>query len=127
MSGTVSTAGLGGFYSRGEVRVFCVEKSGYELMGLVQLCKVVDKGMTGDRGIVHRWIFLRDIYKLIRSFFYFINLKVNSKFRNEVADSFWTACERIQFFVLRFGSFSVVNTREKKDRREGERKKESWL
>lgn len=47
-------------------KIFCAEK-----IRVCPLCKVVDKGMTEDGVIVHRWIFLGILNRFTLSRFYF--------------------------------------------------------
>lgn len=60
-------------------KIFCEEK-----IRVCPLCKVVDKGMTEDGVIVHRWIFLGALNRFTLSRFYYTNfILANSKFENE--------------------------------------------
>lgn len=60
-------------------KIFCEEK-----IRVCPLCKVVDKGMTEDGVIVHRWIFLGTLNRFTLSRFYYTNFTLaNSKFENE--------------------------------------------
>lgn len=77
-------------------KIFCEEK-----IRVCPLCKVVDKGMTEDGVIVHRWIFLGILNRFTLSRFYYTNfILANSKFENEflrtpLASDFWIVCERL--------------------------------